>query len=337
MVRRQAMAQILWFPTVNPDEGVMTSVYLASAGWKIVYVPEIVQWGLVAETARKHVRQRIRWTANYVHIVSTLWKERNQGPATWRDRIGAATVLLLVIFTNIITAFSSVAVPWILLNGSPTVVYQSLAELRRLLLLETLSFIAAFSAGLARSRAGRGNGTVFLNVVQVGIAPIQIITILETTFSEVFGTKTRSSAPLATIKSSQTPVWARTLTQFFDYDLFSTAIILSLQVSAGYIGWRKVSAASDATWLHEMLSKGGYPAVFLLWFKFIHQTATRIPHLLSGQPLCSSPASLLTPDEDRGVLYPSDRAKDADRTRPAQTFAIVAALYHCVVLASLWL
>lgn len=338
MVRRQALAQIDWFPTANNNDDIMTSVYLTAAGWKIAYVPETVQWGLVPDTVRKHVRQHIRWVAALIYSISALSSERTKGHATLQQRIGATIPAMVVVFTNAIIAFSAVAVPWIMLSGAPTVTYQSPGELRRLLLLETLSFVAAFFAGLARSRATRGNAEIFLNWEQVGLAPFQIITILKTTFLEILGSKAPSfSPPEITFKSSRTSPWGHVVTRFFDVDLLSHTSILSLQLLAGYIGWHTLSAGSGMAMLREILAKGGYPAVFLLWVKYILQTAPRIPYLLNGQPVCSSPASLLTLDVKSGVRYPSDRAKDAGRTRPAQTYAILAVVYHGVVLASAWL
>lgn len=330
------MAQIHWFPTLNPED-VMTSIFLTAAGWKIAYVPEAVQWGLVPDTVRKHGRQRTRWTAGYVYIISALWGKRIKGHATLQQRMRATTVSILVVLTNIIIGFSAVAVPWILQSGSPAVVYQSLEEFRRLLLLENLSFFAAFFAGLTRSRAACGKGVIFLNTGQVGLAPFQIITIVKTTFSEIFGSKAKSFAPEAMFRISRIPLGGQFLIQLLDLDLLSHTIILLLQLVTGYIGLHAFSAGSGRALLHEILSKGGYPAVFLLWVNFIIQTASRIIQLLNNQSLCSSPESLLTPRGENGVLYPSDRAIDASRTRPDQTYAYLAALYHGVVLILLWL
>ena len=333
------MAQIQWFPTANHNDDIMTSVYITAAGWKIAYVPETVQWGLVPDTVRKHIRQHTRWTAAFIYSISALWNERTQGHATLRQRIGATMPAVVIVFTNAIIAFSAVAVPWIMLSGSPAVAYQSGEELRRLLLLETLSFTAALAAGMARSRAAHGNGEVFLNWEQVGLAPFQIITILKVTFWEILGSKAPSfSPPEATFRSCQTSLWGQLVIRFLNVDLLSHTSILSLQLYAAYVGWHAVSAGSGMALLHDFLSKGGYPAVFLLCLKYILQTAPRIPSLLHGQPLCSSPASLLTADVKSGVLYPSDRAKAAGRTGPAQTLAILAVLYHGVVLiyACMW-
>ena len=312
----------------------MTSLYLTAAGWKIVYVPETVQWGLVPDTVRKHVRQRTKWIAAFIYYIFALGDERSKGHATLQQRIGAAMPAVVIIITNAIIAFSAAAVPWMMLSGSPTVAYQSVEELRRLLLLESLSFVAAFAAGLTRSRAAHGNGEIFLSWEQVGLAPFQAITIAQTTFSEVFGTKAPSFAPDNTSKSSQLPLWSRSVIRSFNVDLLSHTFILLLHLYAAYIGWHAVSAGSGIALQHDFWSKGGYPAVFLLCVKYILQTAPRIPSMVNGQPLCSSPASLLTSDVKSGVLYPSDRAKSAARTGPAQTFAILAVLYHGVVLIS---
>lgn len=131
-----------------------------------MYVPETVQWGLVPDSVKKHRTQRMRWAGIFTSWIGRLWSEHTKGQASIRQRAGP-TVLSLVIVANLaLLAFSAVAVPWILLSGSQTVVYQSTGQLQVVLYLESVSSLAALLSGFIRSRSGRSYGHISFDLEQ---------------------------------------------------------------------------------------------------------------------------------------------------------------------------
>lgn len=336
VVRRQALHQIQWFPTDNHCDDIMTSVYLTAAGWKIAYVPETVQWGLVPDTVRRHNIQRTRWTGAFIYSILSLWSDRTKGHATIQQRAGASIPSVALVLTNALIAFSAIAVPWILFTGSQTVLYQS-PRLQILLYLQSLSFVAAFLTGFTRSRSSKSHGIIFPNWEQVGFAPFQIATIIRVTISELVGVKLQSFAPSFRPTPSDKTSRFQSLTQRIDVDLLAHLSIFSAHLAAGCVGLRTAMTATEhGSLIRCLFSKAGYPAFFLLWAKHLLQSGIPIPLIMSSRPVWPLRESLLVRDPVSKVAYPSKEATDPHRTRPAQTFAKLALCYHFIVFVSAW-
>ena len=315
----------------------ITSVYLAAVGWKTKYVPETVQWGLVPDTARKHSRQRIRWTAVFISRISALWSERTKGHASIQQRAGATVSSVVVVFTNSLIAFSAVAIPWVLFTGAQTVIYQTPRQLQVLLYLESLAFLAALFSGVFRSRSGRSCGHIFLDWEHVGVSPFQAVTIIRVTVSELISSKMQSFAPSSESTLSNRSNWFTSLIRYADVDLLANLLIFSAHSAGGYIGLRTIVAAAETKGiLQSFFSQAGYPALFLLWGKYMIQSGTVIPLMISSQPIWPIRENNLIRDPVSMVAYPSEEAINPQRIGAAQTFAKFAFFYHCVVLVSAW-
>lgn len=331
------MDQIQWFPTANHNDDIMTSMHLTAAGWKIAYVPETVQWGLVPNTVKKHRIQHTRWTAAFIMSIFALWSDRTKGHATIQQRAGAATPSVVIVCTNATIAFSALAIPWVLFTGSQTVVYQSSRQLQILLYLESMSFLATLLSGYTRSNSTRSNGHILLDWEQVGVAPFQAATIIRTTFSELVGIKVQFSAPQSRPTPSDTPRWSKSLTQKIDADLLAYLLIFSAHLAGGCVGLRTaMTAAEDEGLIRCLFSQAGYPPVFLLWVKYLLQSGLPIPFIIWSQSVWPLREVWLVRDPVSKVAYPSEEATNPHRTRPAQTFAKVALCYHCIVLILAW-
>ena len=315
----------------------MTSVYLTAAGWKIAYVPQTVQWGLVPDTVRKHHNQHTRWTAAFIYSIFALFSDRTKGQATFQQRAGAAIPSIVIVFSNAIIGFSAVAIPYIAFTGSQTVAYQSLGQLRNLLLLELLSFLAALLSGITRSRSIRTYGHVFLDWEQVGVAPFQAATIIRTTLSELLGFKLQSFAPSFGPIPSDKPSRFRSFCKSIGIELVAHLFILAIHLAGGFVGLRTIMAAAKVESLAECLfSRAGYPVFFLLWGKYVLQSGIPIPTIVSSRSIWPVRESLLIRDAVSKVAYPSEEAISPKRTKPAQKFVKFAICYHCIVLVSLW-
>ena len=331
------MDQIHWFPTKTHSEDITTSANLTGMEWKIEYVPETVQWGLVPDTVRKHRRQRTRWTAGLVYSISAYWSDRKKGDTTLRRRLGATIVSMTFVSMNVIIAFSAVAIPWILSTGSQTVFYRSPRQLQILLHLESLSFVATFLCGFTRSRSTRNHGSIIHEWQRVGLAPFQAAAIIRLTITELFGIKLQSFAPSSRSTSTNRPTWFGSLTHKIDVDRLAYLLMFSAQLAGGYAGLRAMmTAAEDESLIRCLFSRAGYPAFFLLWVKFVLQSGMPLPRLISSRSIWPLRESMLVRDPVSKVAYPSKEATNPHRTRIRQTFARIAFCYHCIVLVSAW-
>ena len=150
VMRREALDQIGWFPN---DTDVITSVYLAAAGWKLAYVHEDMQWGLVASSVHDHIVQQKRWSVNALYTIRSLLNSRAEGATARTSRIGPLIACVAGILTVLVSGLSILLVPWLLIRGSQVLEYQTLGQLRLLLFFECLSFSATLTSNFVQCRA----------------------------------------------------------------------------------------------------------------------------------------------------------------------------------------
>ena len=334
-MRRSALNQINWFPLQYRSQDIGTSAKLTAVGWKITYVPEIVQWGLAPDTFTSHAKQRSRWTADLFFTIAAYWGDRKKGGSAVRVRLGSTIVSFAWLSLTIITAVSIVAIPWILSTGSPAVVYQSPRQLQTLLYLESLSFFAAIICGFTRSRSTPSHGEVMLDWQRVGLIPSKAATIVRLIMSEFFGIKKQSFAPSLEPVYSKQPGWFKSLIPRFDTASLAHIFIFSAQLVGGYAGLRAIMTADEnESLVRYLFSRAGYPAFFLLWVKYLLHSGIPIPLLISSRQVWPVRESLLIRDPVSKVAYPSEEAKNPRRIRMGQPLAKVAFFYHCLVLVS---
>ena len=64
VLRRSALDEIGGFATGTATEDIHTSLRLHARGWRSLYVPEPLAFGLEAESLREFHKQRVRWAAD---------------------------------------------------------------------------------------------------------------------------------------------------------------------------------------------------------------------------------------------------------------------------------
>lgn len=171
----------------------------------------------------------------------------------------------------------------------------------------------------------------------MGLSPFHAATIIRVTVSEVVGSKMQSFAPSSKSTPSNRSHWFTSLTRYADANLVANLFIFSVYLAGGYVGsCAIVSAAEKEGILQSLFSHAGYPSFFLLWGKYMIQSGTVIPLMISSQPIWPLRENLLIRDPATLVAYPSEEAINPHRIGAAQTFAKFAFVYHCIVLVSAW-
>ncbi len=337
MVRRQAFEQIGWFPTATADP-IVVSAYLRAAGWKIEYVPETVQWGLVPDTIRSHNKQLTRWIGRFIELIFVFGSDRAKGHATTQQRASSIILCVVIVFANVLLASSAIAIPWILFSGSQIVAYQSSKQLRILIYLESLSFLATLLSGFTRSRSARSHGPILYDWSEsVGFSPFRAVTIIRTTLRELTGIQLQSFAPSFEITPSKKSHVFTSLTQQVNLYLLVHLVIFSVYLAGGYVGLRTtIINGKDESLIRWLFSQVGYPSFFLLWSKYILQSGIPIPLMISSRPIWPLRENLLVRDPVSKIAYPSEEAINPQRTESAQHIAKVALYYHCVLLVLAW-
>lgn len=129
--RREALASIGGHG-IGLAEDLVTAIRLHAAGWRSVYVPEIVSRGLVPEDLGSYYAQQLKWSRG-VHEVLFRELPRAFGGLTWRQRlaylavgtyflVGVTTLLYLVLpYLYLWTGAQPAAMPFdaFLVRGAP--------------------------------------------------------------------------------------------------------------------------------------------------------------------------------------------------------------------------
>ena len=141
VARRGALDSIGGFPEELLQEDVLTSNYLSAAGWKSIYVPAPVQWGLGPDTFSGCLKQCQRWTVGLLSIshfaitegASKLSPEARLNGIVWGIVIGSAAFAW---------TFAFLALPLLALTGQTLVAVGNSENLRTLSRLASLDFAA---------------------------------------------------------------------------------------------------------------------------------------------------------------------------------------------------
>jgi cellulose synthase/poly-beta-1,6-N-acetylglucosamine synthase-like glycosyltransferase len=66
IVRRSALEQIGGWPQVEAGEDFMCYAVLSSAGWKVAFIREDLQFGLAPDSLRSYIKQQTRWVLTFL-------------------------------------------------------------------------------------------------------------------------------------------------------------------------------------------------------------------------------------------------------------------------------
>ncbi|PNS19035.1 hypothetical protein CAC42_1771 [Sphaceloma murrayae] len=68
MARTEALESVGGFSTKSIAEDVLTGSRMTEQGWRVVYLAEALQWGLVPDTFDGHVKQYTRWSVGTIEV-----------------------------------------------------------------------------------------------------------------------------------------------------------------------------------------------------------------------------------------------------------------------------
>ncbi|KAL8798996.1 MAG: hypothetical protein Q9200_007648, partial [Gallowayella weberi] len=329
VVRRDALDGIRGVPEESINEDILTSFFLNAAGWKIVYVHEDVQWGLVPSTFTAHLKWEQRSCAGIVSTAAVLWNPQAQS-MTAEEKYGAlfpAFSYSLSVATDMV---AMVALPLLLLTGAPLVACSTDSQLWTLSTVWLIKFCALFSYNLLITKAANYH----LNLAGLSSTwaiPYQFLTLVRFALSGLAG----GGVPLFTpsgvksdLRSASTAAGRAKVALWDNGFIIHLAIIGSLLASIG-ASLRAISSAASLQhfWL-QLFICAGWPEIFLIWSTFIIDCWVPLSYALNPpEPMARS--SLLERDLKTQLAYPTPEAKDQRRIRPSQ-IAAVAKISYCI-------
>ncbi|KAL8723798.1 MAG: hypothetical protein Q9181_007190 [Wetmoreana brouardii] len=309
VVRRDALESIGGVPEKSISEDILTSFYLAAAGWKIVYVHEDLQWGLVPPTITSHIKQQQRSCAGLISTVRAAWNSRAQN-MTPEEKYGALFPGFAFAMIVTMTMINLIVTPLILLSGTPLVAYSTDAQLRIILILFLTKFLAIFAYDFLASRAANYQLSL-LGISLAWLIPFQFVTLARFALSVLVGGGVPLFTPsgLIDIRAPKT-LGSRLKVALWD-DGFLVYIVIAASIAVGTAA--SVNAASkavDAAGIFHTLFVGAFwPPAFLIWSMYLTDCWIPISYALSPpQPLART--GLLERDPTTQLAYPNLHAKD---------------------------
>ncbi|EME78423.1 glycosyltransferase family 2 protein [Pseudocercospora fijiensis CIRAD86] len=204
-IRRSAIEGIGGFPEESLAEDTCCSTSLLGAGWRTVFVHEILQYGEVPHSFRVHIQQRTRRFVGQVQI-ALLFKGRLSRPRgrhfTFLQRFAGLTFDVRQ-FVQVLLALNFVFIPFALWSGYPMVIWTVDDELRWIVRLVTIwSACHWLHQGLMGLVAGLANGRFEPRITSYGaeleqwMAPYVLWAFIQSfLLSHFLGGKTASFTP----------------------------------------------------------------------------------------------------------------------------------------------
>lgn len=146
VARRASIDDIGGFPTESIQEDVYTSMLLSSYGWKVLYVPERLQWGITPHTLKGVIRQRQRILKGAWSLLQCLQDCKHKAVG-----IEQQNALLLQIITMaataVLTTVAMCALPLILLSQKPLIPLEHPHQMTRLFYIALCDFVTQLVYG----------------------------------------------------------------------------------------------------------------------------------------------------------------------------------------------
>ena len=334
VVRRHALDNIGGIPEQSINEDILTSFYLTAAGWKIVYIHEDVQWGLVPSTIMSFLKQQKRTCAGIISTAALLWSPiaRKMAP---EELYGALFPAFAFAASIAINMMNLVLMPLLLLTGAPLVAYSTETHLRNLTALFLVRFIAILTYDFLATQAANFHLSL-LGVSSAWVVPYQFWTIFRFALSVVTGGGIPFFTPsgLTNIRAAKT-FSGRVKTALWDEGFIMHLTIIGSLIAGIATSANVISKAVDIQSAgKEFLVRAAWPPIFLMWSTYITDCWTPLADI-QHSPRAMQRRSLVEHDSTTQLAYPTRHAKDQVRVRPSQRLAIAKILYcvgSCAVL-----
>ncbi|OGM43843.1 hypothetical protein ABOM_007554 [Aspergillus bombycis] len=335
VVRRAPLDDIGGFPTESIQEDVYTSMLLTSCGWKVLYVPERLQWGIVPHTFQGTIRQRQR----ILKGVWSLWQclRDDKGKAVSIEQQNALPLQTIILTaTAILTTVAMCALPLTLLSQKPLIPLQHPLQMTRMFYLALCDFVAQLVYGLLEVSMSHRQTYLRSDLSELWMMPYQCITLF-TMFirrqDECFlpsGLATHSDSPL--YQNKRTSLRRRLNFVFTECHAAGHLIVLTLTV----VGVGRLlcnpqiwyGAVTGSIGRQALLTHAAWPPLLMLWTAIVANAWTPIAHAVAPLETFQR-RSLLDKNNASGVLLPSAEARE-NESRPVVE-------WHMLIVVVSWL
>ena len=340
VARRSAITQIGGMPEDAIAEDFVASVKLRRAGWRLRYIDEKLQWGLMPDTFAGHLKQRRRWKAGSLGLLSMFRQVINSSPhmePTLRVRLlGLETSTALSVG---LTSLCFLMMPLILASNRPLLLIRRLEDLKVLLYLAIIDMVAQVFHGAIMSWQTQFTIHVFHGYCEMWLNIYLLPTLLRHWVPTWCLARLRNQPKFtpggsAASRSPEHDVPYRYSVLFrlklilWDHGAWAHLIIL-VSTLAGC--WTTVRNIQD---MSGFLVRGGWPSAVLMWTSVIINAWVPTRYAIFT-PKKSQREKLLLRDPGSNVAYPSQAAKEYNDHRVAEWQLVWVAGYTAFVALQL--
>ncbi len=337
--RRAAAKQIGGIPTDQLMEDVMTSLLLFAKGWKVAYVWEPLQWGLVPNNFAGRAKQATRMAKGVISLMPAVMDSRLADLSSG-ERLRTALSSVAFVGPTFALTCAMLFIPTVLVSEKPFIAPKTPQQLRNLLMLSALQLLVTWLNGLITAEATSFQLPIWPSYRVPFLAPFQSIAISGLLFP--FRQNFSPSGNPKDEEREREALGSKSLMKrlkFLFKDpsswfhlLVITSMVLGTTLNLKAAFSKKVDSQHH---LRQLFVGAAWPPAFVHCMMFIVQCWKPIAYVIF--PLERPPReSLLDRDPKTRLAYPSAMAKDGQRIRPSQGFPLVILAYSVFVLGCSW-
>lgn len=341
LARRSALESIGGFATDSISEDFLTCVDLMEAGWSVALLDENLQWGLTPDSFNGHTKQIQRWTTamlSFNKALSGSTRPRNQFAFKVIAEFSTVTYLIGMVLCYF-------GLPLVVFYGQPMIAYADHDQLRLLISLSFMDFLAQSMHGFLESWTADFNIYCWHEPSHLWHAPLYIAPAMHRWFPAlsrvIFGRlaalKPGNSVVNRSSENKCKSPWSRVMVLLAESHVAPHVFVLC-SCAAGLVVffldvWNQYSGRREM-FLYIVTHVGWPPALFL-WTSTLSNAFVPFHYALFAPPRPQREDYLLR-DEKSLVAYPTAQAKDQTHRRVTEWRLCVVAVYFAFVTAALW-
>ena len=337
--RRAAAKQIGGIPTDQLMEDVMTSLLLFAKSWKVAYVWEPLQWGLVPNNFAGRAKQATRMAKGVISIMPAVMDARLADLSSG-ERLRTALSSVAFVGPTFALTCAMLLIPTVLVSEKPFIAPKTPQQLRNLLMLSALQLLVTWVNGLITAEATSFQLPIWPSYRLPFLAPFQSIAIsgllfpFRQNFTPSGSTKDEEREHEALASKS---LMKRLNFLFKDPSSWFHLLVIASMLLGTTLNLKAAFGKNvdPQHHLRQLFVGAAWPPAFVHCMMFIVQCWKPIAYVVF--PLVRHPReSLLDRDPKTRLAYPSAMAKDVQRIRPSQGFPLVILAYSFFVLGCSW-
>ncbi|KAL9067877.1 MAG: hypothetical protein Q9161_006601 [Pseudevernia consocians] len=337
VLRSSAAKQIGGIPTDHVMEDIMTSLLLLAKGWKIAYVWEPLQWGLVPNNFAGRAMQATKMAKGFTALIPAVM-DSPLADLSFSERLRTALSSVAFVGPTLALTCAMLFIPTVLIFEKPFVTPKSPQQLRNLLTLSALQLLVTWLNGLITAEATSFQLPIWPSYRLPFLAPFLSIAISRLLFP--FRQYFSPSGSTDNEEREREALASKSLMKhlnflFRDLSLWLHLLVITSMIVSATLNLKAVFSQNVDSHLRQLFVGAAWPPAFVHWIMFIVQCWKPVAYVIF--PLRRYPReALLDRDPKTKLAYPSAMAKDGQRIRPSQGFPLVILTYSVFVLGCSW-